>query len=188
MDFELKGRKAIVSAGGSGIGYTIVEEFIKQGVTISTCDIDENRVQEFRDKYPQIHAEVVDVGDEQAVKEFCIKSIEFLDGLDCLVNNAGVAGPTLAIEEIDAEEDDKEEPSKEEVIEEIKEAKDEVKYASAEELAGLKAEISALTEKLEDVTAHAEMQAITAASNFLNGNPPLQTDFLRDNSHPISIL
>ena len=26
-----------------------------------------------------------------------------------------------------------------------------------------------LTEKLEDVTAHAEMQAITAASNFLNG-------------------
>ncbi|MDG0987368.1 MAG: SDR family NAD(P)-dependent oxidoreductase, partial [Paracoccaceae bacterium] len=64
MDFELKGKKAIVSAGGSGIGFSIVEEFIKQGVTISTCDIDENRVQELRDKYPQIYAEVVDVGDE----------------------------------------------------------------------------------------------------------------------------
>ena len=40
MDFELNGKKAIVSAGGSGIGLSIVEEFIKQGVSVSTCDID----------------------------------------------------------------------------------------------------------------------------------------------------
>ena len=91
MDFELNGKKAIVSAGGSGIGLSIVEEFIKQGVSISTCDIDKNLIQELRSKYPQVHAEVVDVSDEQTVKEFCLKSIEFLGGLDCLVNNAGVA-------------------------------------------------------------------------------------------------
>ena len=84
MDFELKGKKAIVSAGGSGIGHAIVEEFIKQGVSISTCDIDENLVKELRSKYPQINSEVVDVRDERAVKEFCISSIEFLGGLDCL--------------------------------------------------------------------------------------------------------
>ena len=104
MDFELKGKKAIVSAGGSGIGRAIVEEFIKQGVSISTCDIDENLVKELRSKYPQINSEVVDVGDERAVKEFCIRSIGFLGGLDCLVNNAGVAGPTLPIEKIDTED------------------------------------------------------------------------------------
>ena len=104
MDFELKGKKAIVSAGGSGIGHTVVEEFIKQDVSISTCDIDKDYILELRSKYPQIYAEVVDVGDELAVKEFCIKSIEFLGGLDCLVNNAGVAGPTLPIEEIDTED------------------------------------------------------------------------------------
>ena len=104
MDFELKGKKAIVSAGGSGIGLVIVEEFIRQGVSISTCDIDEIRIQELRSKYPQVNAKVVDVSDEQTVKEFCLKSIEFLGGLDCLVNNAGVAGPTLPIEEIDAED------------------------------------------------------------------------------------
>ena len=104
MDFELKGKKAIVSAGGSGIGRAIVEEFIKQGVSISTCDIDENLVKELRSKYPQINSEVVDVGDERAVKGFCTRSIEFLGGLDCLVNNAGVAGPTLPIEKIDTED------------------------------------------------------------------------------------
>ncbi len=78
-----------------GIGLTIVEEFIRQGVSVSTCDIDENRIQELRSQYPQVNADVVDVGDELAVRKFCLKSIEFLGGLDCLVNNAGVAGPTL---------------------------------------------------------------------------------------------
>ena len=71
MDFELKGKKAIVSAGGSGIGLTIVEEFIRQGVSVSTCDIDENRIQELRSQYPQINADVVDVGDELAVSVMC---------------------------------------------------------------------------------------------------------------------
>ena len=104
MDFELKGKKAIVTAGGSGIGHNVVEEFIKQGVSISTCDIDKNYILELRSKYPQIYTEVVDVGDELAVKEFCKRSIEFLGGLDCLVNNAGMAGPTSPVEEIDAED------------------------------------------------------------------------------------
>ena len=104
MDFGLKGKKAIVSAGGSGIGYIIIKEFIKQGVSVSTCDIDENLIKKLRSNYPEINAEVVDVANVGAVKEFCIKSIEFLGGLDCLVNNAGVAGPTLPIEQIDVED------------------------------------------------------------------------------------
>ena len=100
MNFELKGKRAIVSAGGSGIGRSIVSEFIKQGVSVSTCDIDKSLVRELKNKYPQIYAEVVDVADEKSVKEFCAKSIKFSGGLDFLVNNAGVAGPTLSIEEI----------------------------------------------------------------------------------------
>jgi NAD(P)-dependent dehydrogenase (short-subunit alcohol dehydrogenase family) len=36
------------------------------------------------------------------VQAFCDASIDHLGGLDCLVNNAGIAGPTLPIEEIDA--------------------------------------------------------------------------------------
>ena len=78
MNFELKGKKAIVSAGGSGIGRSIVDEFINQGVSVSTCDIDAVLIKEIKIKYPEIHAEVVDVGDEKTVKEFCLKSIDAL--------------------------------------------------------------------------------------------------------------
>ena len=56
MDFELKGKKAIVSAGGSGIGRSIVDEFINQGVSVSTCDIDAGIIKEIQIKYPDIHA------------------------------------------------------------------------------------------------------------------------------------
>ena len=50
MDFELKGKKAILSAGGSGIGRSIVDEFIKQGVLVSTCDIDAGLIDEIQIK------------------------------------------------------------------------------------------------------------------------------------------
>ena len=50
-----------------------------------------------------------------------------------------------------AEETTDEDSKEEEIVEEIQEAKEEVKYASAEELAGLKAEISALTEMLNNM-------------------------------------
>ena len=45
-------------------------------------------------------ARVVDVGEETAVQGFCAAAIDHLGGLDCLINNAGIAGPTLPVEEI----------------------------------------------------------------------------------------
>ena len=86
MNFDLTGKRVLVSAGGSGIGRAIVEGFVAQGAMVM----------------PNVMAQVVDVGDEPAVQAFCAAAIDHLGGLDCLVNNAGIAGPTLPVEEIDA--------------------------------------------------------------------------------------
>ena len=101
MDILLKNLKVIISAGGSGIGKAILESFHKQGAKIATCDINPDLVKTLKDDYPDIYAEVVDVSDERAVQSFCSNALEKLGGLDCLINNAGIAGPTSKIEEID---------------------------------------------------------------------------------------
>ena len=95
-------------------GVTDIQELMRMGSNSNNSDISEvdsiigdidvELIEEIRIKYPTIHAEVVDVGDEKAVQEFCLKSIDALGGVDCLVNNAGVAGPTLPIEEIGSED------------------------------------------------------------------------------------
>ena len=101
MDILLKNLKVIISAGGSGIGKAILESFHTQGAKIATCDINPDLVKTIKDDYPDIYAEVVDVSDEHAVQSFCSNALEKLGGLDCLINNAGIAGPTSKIEEID---------------------------------------------------------------------------------------
>ncbi len=101
MDILLKNLKVIISAGGSGIGKAILESFHTQGAKIATCDINPHLVKTLKDDYPDIYAEVVDVSDEHAVQSFCSNALEKLGGLDCLINNAGIAGPTSKIEEID---------------------------------------------------------------------------------------
>ena len=101
MDILVKNLKVIISAGGSGIGKVILERFHAQGAKIATCDINPDLVKTLKDDYPDIYAEVLDVSDEHAVQSFCSNALEKLEGLDCLINNAGIAGPTSKIEEID---------------------------------------------------------------------------------------
>ena len=101
MDISLKNLKVVISAGGSGIGKAILEGFHSQGAKIATCDINADLIKILKDEYPNIYAEVLDVSDEHEVQSFCSNALDKLGGLDCLVNNAGIAGPTSKIEEID---------------------------------------------------------------------------------------
>ncbi len=98
MDILVKNLKVIISAGGSGIGKVILERFHAQGAKIATCDINPDLVKTLKDDYPDIYAVVLDVSDEHAVQSFCSNALEKLEGLDCLINNAGIAGPTSKIE------------------------------------------------------------------------------------------
>jgi NAD(P)-dependent dehydrogenase (short-subunit alcohol dehydrogenase family) len=100
MELKLKGNKVIVSAGGSGIGLAIVEEFLAEGAEVATCDINPELVSQLKRNHPSVYCEEMDVADAQAVQQFTQSAIGKLGGLDCLVNNAGIAGPTSPIEEI----------------------------------------------------------------------------------------
>ncbi|WP_339642059.1 SDR family oxidoreductase [Jannaschia helgolandensis] len=101
MDMQLKDARVIVTAGASGIGREIVQAFHDEGARIATCDIDEAALEALRDDLPGIHAAICDVSDPAAAAVFVADAIAHLGGLDTLVNNAGIAGPTAAVEDID---------------------------------------------------------------------------------------
>ncbi|MCF1707920.1 SDR family oxidoreductase [Tabrizicola sp. J26] len=98
MDLGLRGAKVIVTAGAAGIGRAILERFLSEGATVATCDIDADALKTL----PQnVIAERVDVADEASITGFMDRSIAKLGGLDCLVNNAGIAGPTAPVDKVD---------------------------------------------------------------------------------------
>jgi NAD(P)-dependent dehydrogenase (short-subunit alcohol dehydrogenase family) len=93
--------RVMVTAAGSGIGRAIARAFADAGAIVHICDADEALLQMATTDYSDIAAECLDVTDETALDRWFDDVLDELDGLDVLVNNAGIAGPTAAVEDMD---------------------------------------------------------------------------------------
>lgn len=93
-----KGLKVLVTGGAAGIGATIAEGFLEAGARVHVCDIDAQALAAFLERHPGARGTVTDVGREEAVARTVDEAAQALDGLDVLVNNAGIAGPTGGID------------------------------------------------------------------------------------------
>ncbi|MDO9057511.1 MAG: SDR family oxidoreductase, partial [Bradyrhizobium sp.] len=107
MDLELKGLRVLVTAGANGIGRAIARRFAAEGARVHTCDIDEIALSELTASDPAITSTPCDVSDRAAVQKLFAEAVTKLGGLDVLVNNAGVAGPTAKVEEMNPEDWDR---------------------------------------------------------------------------------
>ena len=100
MDLKLAGARVLVTAGASGIGLSIAREFMREGARVYVCDVDEQALQSLPKTDSALSHSRCDVSDENAVARLFDQVHERLGGLDALVNNAGIAGPTARCEEI----------------------------------------------------------------------------------------
>jgi NAD(P)-dependent dehydrogenase (short-subunit alcohol dehydrogenase family) len=103
-DPSLIDKKVLVTAGASGIGLTIARGFAAAGARVLICDIDGAAVERARAEIPGLHGRVADVTDENAVTSLFELADAVLGGLDVLVNNAGIAGPTAGVGELRRED------------------------------------------------------------------------------------
>ncbi len=101
MELGIAGLRVLVTAGASGIGREIARTFVEEGAKVHVCDIDEAALAALRESDPAIGQTRADVSDRDDVAQLFEEAIASLGGLDVLVNNAGIAGPTAAVDEID---------------------------------------------------------------------------------------
>jgi NAD(P)-dependent dehydrogenase (short-subunit alcohol dehydrogenase family) len=104
MDISVKGQRVLVTAGGAGIGRAITEVFHKAGARVHICDVVQASLDETAKACPGVTASLADVSRQDDVRRLFADVGKQLGGLDCLVNNAGIAGPTGRIEEIAIED------------------------------------------------------------------------------------
>jgi len=97
-------KKALITAGATGIGKATAIVLIEAGAHVHVCDIDADALNAFKLQYPQLSTSVTDVTQPDAVAQmFDQLNQEFAGTLDFLVNNAGISGPAGPIESLDIE-------------------------------------------------------------------------------------
>lgn len=97
----------LITGGASGVGRAIADAFIGGGATVHVLDSSKEHVGNFLATFPQASAALCDVGDSAAVAAAFAEFEALHNRLDVLVNNAGVAGPAGAVEDLDVDEWDR---------------------------------------------------------------------------------
>jgi NAD(P)-dependent dehydrogenase (short-subunit alcohol dehydrogenase family) len=95
LPVELHGMRVAITAGASGIGRVIADGFAARGARVVVSDIDAVALDSCG--HDGVRA---DAGSAAEMEAFVDTAVRRLGGLDVLVNNAGIAGPTARIEDI----------------------------------------------------------------------------------------
>jgi NAD(P)-dependent dehydrogenase (short-subunit alcohol dehydrogenase family) len=107
----LAGKRALITGSGTGIGREIALEFARAGANVAlhfshNSEGAETAVEEIRNVGRSAKAFKADFNDVKQAQSLGKQAIEFLGGLDCLVNNSGITfnRPFLAVtpEQFDA--------------------------------------------------------------------------------------
>ena len=92
--------RVLITAGASGIGRATAELLFDRGAKIHVCDVSAAHIDELSAIFPDIGFTQADVAEPADVERMFAEADKHLGGLDVLVNNAGVAGPTAPVEDI----------------------------------------------------------------------------------------
>jgi len=108
MGTRLKGKVAIITGGGRGIGKAIAKAFISEGATVviasTTLSKLEETVKELQAMGGKAMGIQTDITDEQQVIRMVSETIKAFGQIDILVNNSGVGGPASNVVDLKLED------------------------------------------------------------------------------------
>ena len=101
---ENKQNVILITAGASGIGCAIARHFWSRNYNVHVCDIDSSAIDRLLEEIPEITATRADVTCLEDVDRVFEDITKLYGGLNIVVNNVGIAGPTAAVENISPEQ------------------------------------------------------------------------------------
>ena len=107
MDLGIAGLRVAISGAASGIGLEMARHFAGEGARVFVGDADATALERLAASDPAISGAPCDVADRASASAWMVRCLDALGGIDCLINNAGIAGPTGAVAEIDPEDWDR---------------------------------------------------------------------------------
>jgi NAD(P)-dependent dehydrogenase (short-subunit alcohol dehydrogenase family) len=97
-------QRVLVTAGASGIGREIVRAFAANGAAVFVCDIDAKALDVLAAEITGSNIGICNVSKRTDIERMVAECAQTLGGLDVLINNAGISGPTAPVETMDPDE------------------------------------------------------------------------------------
>ena len=108
MAADLSGRAALITGAAAGIGRASALAFASAGASVALMDIDADGLEETAAAAqalgPRAKVLLADVTDLQAVTEAVGRAVKDFGRLDAALNNAGVPGPYVPLDEYEEED------------------------------------------------------------------------------------
>ena len=99
MQISLQNKRVFITAGGAGMGRATALAMHKLGAKVYTCDLDEAALASLPEGITTYVCNVANSAELDAIFDEILP-----DGLDIMVNNAGVTGPTKMVEDVTDQE------------------------------------------------------------------------------------
>lgn len=87
---QLKGKKVIITGGGRGLGFAMAKKFMSEGASVLIAGRNEDTLKRSAADLNCMYL-VLDVQNVESFGTFIETADKMLDGVDCLVNNAGIS-------------------------------------------------------------------------------------------------
>ena len=94
---ELKNKKILITGATGGIGNALVNKFNSLGSKIFATGTNEEKLNKLKSKYSEIYVEKFRLDEHDKIENFINTVEKKLDGIDVLVNNAGITLDNLSI-------------------------------------------------------------------------------------------
>ena len=90
----------MITAGGSGIGLAMAKAFMAYGATVAVTDMDEAALKDAAAQHEGLITYQADAADETSMRAMFDDLKSRWTSLDVVMANAGIAGPTASIEDV----------------------------------------------------------------------------------------
>ena len=94
---NIKNKKVLITGATGGIGNCLVEKFINLGAIVAATGTNEQKLDILKKKFSSVHVEKFNLDQHEKIESFIDKIHKKLDGIDILINNAGITLDNLSI-------------------------------------------------------------------------------------------
>jgi 3-oxoacyl-[acyl-carrier protein] reductase len=94
---NLKNKKVLITGATGGIGNSLIKKFDDLGAKIVATGTNEQKLANLKNNFPSIKIEKFKLDDHSKIESFIDKIDKELEGLEILINNAGITLDNLSI-------------------------------------------------------------------------------------------